>query len=116
MKKWGVVKCKFPLFGKFLCTSQNVPLTSAQKTELEDRLQEAENMLREFSEIKDEIDTLVSVSQCEGEIEDRKDFENQYHSSIANVKCLLKESTTVTYLKSSSNNFFLIFLACVKIT
>lgn len=49
--------------------------------------------------------------QYEGE---REGFENRYYSSIANAKYLMNESTTVTNLKSSSNNS--IKLPTIKLT
>ncbi|KAJ8733938.1 hypothetical protein PYW07_014489 [Mythimna separata] len=114
VKKRGIVKSKFSLFVKYVTSLGNNDINSAQRTELQFRLQKAETLLASFSEIQDEIDLNVSDSQLEIELEERESFENRYYSTMASSKCLLNQDDS-SIKESTSKNINSIKLPTIKL-
>lgn len=102
-KKRGVVRGKFRLFTKYVDSVEKViPITEIIKTELQTRLQKADLLLQQFTEIQDEIDLRIPDSQVEKELTERESFETQYYAYVSKVKCIIDADNTQHYSKVSS--------------
>lgn len=103
VKKRGVIKSKFSLFVKFVESLTSTDLTLLQKTELSTRLQKAETLLEEFTEIQDELDLKVSDDQKSSESLERETFQNRFYSVVSSAKCMLTVQPATESIPTTSS-------------
>lgn len=101
-KKRGIVRGKLTLFIKYVDSIER-SFSELVATELETRLQKAESLLQQYSDIQDEIDLKTPESLMERESLERESFEGQYYAYVAKSKCLINSNSVQNVPKVSTN-------------
>ncbi|KAJ8945348.1 hypothetical protein NQ318_009744 [Aromia moschata] len=105
-KRRGTVKTKLTNFSKYLTVFQaktKEEIKDIDFIELNDRLARAENLLDEFEEVQNLIESACTDEISELVYQERESFENSYHSQIALAKNLLKENNFEVDVKACSD-------------
>nr|XP_049704680.1 uncharacterized protein LOC126056266 [Helicoverpa armigera] len=99
IKKRGVVKGKLTLFVKYVESLVDVELSESHKIALEDRCNNINTLLEQFSKIQDDIEFHLQDSELdlEKQLIERETFENVFYDITSKAKSMLKS-------KDSSDN------------
>lgn len=97
-RKRSSIKAKLILFSKFLKTitdqiDQNLVISEVDIIQVEDRKHYAENLILEFDELQNEIESLAEDANLEKEYEERDRFYSSFYAQSSIAKQIIKNNT-----------------------
>ncbi|XP_063545588.1 uncharacterized protein LOC134753595 [Cydia strobilella] len=104
-RRRGSVKCRLTNFKKFVKTFEGLTLSDTQRTELNLRMQGAQGIFDDFSEIHNQLESLIPDSEMDSLFETREVFESEYYAILAQTQCMVKcsEKANEPIVQASNN-------------
>lgn len=103
-RRRGSIKCRLTNFRKFVDTFEGIELNETQRTELNLRMQGAQNLLVEFTKIQNHMENIVAESELENLLKNRESFESDYYGTLAKTQCMIKSAKVADCCKSQHSS------------
>ncbi|XP_048001299.1 uncharacterized protein LOC125238053 [Leguminivora glycinivorella] len=103
-RRRGSVKCRLTNFKKFASTYEGLTLSDTQRTELSLRMQGAQGIFDDFTDIHNQLESLIPDSEMNSLFETREAFESEYYAILAKTQCMVKCSEKANEPKMQASN------------